>query len=61
MSMLCLSRSRRINTRLRDELPRCYVKRSLTYEPLYQIGHQKQDHRAQRRCDNSADNASAQR
>ena len=33
---------------------------SLTDEPLYQIDHQKQDHRPQGRRDNSADNASAQ-
>ena len=37
-----------------------HLYRRLTDEPLYQIDHQKQDHRPQGRRDNRADNASAQ-
>jgi hypothetical protein len=42
------------------DTPHMATSSSLTDEFLYQIGRQKQDHRAQRRRDNSADNASAQ-
>ena len=42
------------------DTPHMATSSSLTDEFLYQISRQKQDHRAQRRRDNSADNASAQ-
>ncbi len=42
------------------DTPHLATSSSLTDEFLYQIGRQKQDHRAQCRRDNSADNASAQ-
>ena len=57
---VAFSRFRHINTHLRENLRKSYVRCSLADEPLYQINHQKQDYRAQRRCDNSTDNASAQ-